>query len=178
MNLDITRPCSRTARLASDVRSSPRKRGPKGRGRQLWTPAFAGVNGVWGRRYSPSAIRSSSSLVLLLRDRGELGYSHRVDGLAFAHEILSLHDHAAAVGKAGDPHEALLVLDDADLSKLDRVVGVDGAQAEIAGGGKGERRARHARRQNRQQRHDDLGGDAVGNVAVGVGQFDLDPIGT
>src|SRR5262249_61257504 len=45
----------------------------------------------------------------LLRDRGELWYSHRVDGLPFAHEILSLHDHAAAVGKAGDPHEALLV---------------------------------------------------------------------
>src|SRR5256885_13074540 len=85
-------------------------------------------------------MHSSSSLVLLLRDRGELGYSHRVDGLPFAHEILSLHDHAAAVGKAGDPHEALLVLDDADRNELDRVVGVDGAQAEIAGGGKGEDR--------------------------------------
>src|SRR6266571_9523262 len=145
MNLVITCLCSRTVRLASDVLSSPRKRGPRGRGPQLWTPAFAGVNGVWGRCCSPSAIRSSSSL--LLRDRGELGYSHRVDRLAFAHEILSLHDHAAAVGKAGDPHEALLVLDDADRNELDRVVGVDGAQAEIAGGGKGERRARHARRQ-------------------------------
>src|SRR5258708_239642 len=89
MNLDITWPCSRAARLA---------------------PAFAGVNGVGGRCCSPSAIRSSSSLVLLLRDRGELGYSHGVDGLPFAHEILSLHDHAAAVGKAGDPHEALLGL--------------------------------------------------------------------
>src|SRR3984893_12036586 len=116
MNLDITWPCSRTARLG---------------------PAFAGVNGVWGGCCSPSAICSSSSHGLLLRDRGELGYSHRVDGLPFAHEVLSLHDHAAAVGKAGDPHEALLVLDDADRNELDRVVGVDGAQAEIAGRGKG-----------------------------------------
>src|SRR5215468_12185486 len=113
----------------------------------------------------------------LLRDRGELWYSHRVDGLPFAHEILSLHDHAAAVGKAGDPHEALLVLDDADGSELDRVVGVDGTQPETTGGGKGERRARDAARQDRQQWHDDLRRDAVGNVAVGVGQFDLDPIG-
>src|SRR6516225_7961706 len=119
MKVDITRPCSRTARLASDFRSSPRKRGPRDRGPQLWTPAFAGVNGVWGRCCSPSAIRSSSSLVRLLRDRGELGYAHRVDGLPFAHEILSLHDHAAAIGKAGDPHEALLVLDDADRNELD-----------------------------------------------------------
>src|SRR5262245_4462112 len=150
MNFDITRPGSRPARLACDVRSSPRKRGPRGRGAQIWTPAFAGVNGVWGRRCSPSAIRSSSSLVLSLRDRGELGYSHRVDRLPFAHEVLSLHDHAAAIGKAGDPHEALLVLDDADGSELDGVVGVDGAQAEIAGGGKGERRTRDAARQNRQ----------------------------
>src|SRR6266566_1233509 len=116
MNLDITWPCSRAARLA---------------------PAFAGVNGVGGRCCSPSAICSSCSL--LLRDRGELGYSHRVDGLPFAHEVLSLHDHAAAIGKAGDPHEALLVLDDADRNELDRVVGVDCAQAEIAGRGKGER---------------------------------------
>src|SRR5216683_3115916 len=156
MNLDITWPCSRAARLA---------------------PAFAGVNGVGGRCCSPSAIRSSSSLVLLLRDRGELGYSHGVDGLPFAHEILSLHDHAAAVGKAGDPHEALLVLDDANRNELDRVVGVDGAQAEIASRGKGQRRARDARRQNRQQRHDELRRDAVGIAAVGVGQLDLDAIG-
>src|SRR5262249_51964528 len=134
--------------LACDIRSSPRKRGPRGRGPQIWTPAFAGVNGVGGRCCSPSAVRSSSSLGLLLRDRGELGYPHRVDGLAFAHEVLSLHDHAAAVGKAGDPHEALLVLDDADGSELDRVVGVDGTQPETTGGGKGERRAGDAARQN------------------------------
>src|SRR5262249_22000972 len=126
--------------------------------------------------YSPFPIRYSLPLPLL-RDRGELGYSHRVDALAFAHEVLSLHDHAAAIGKAGDPHEALLVLDYAAGSELDRGVAVDNAQAEIAGGGKGERRAWDARRQNGQQRHDDLRRDAVGNVAVGVGQFDLDPIG-
>src|ERR1700751_2252533 len=109
MNFDITWPCSRAARHA---------------------PAFAGVNGVGGRCCSPSAIRYSLffvTLSLLLRDRGELRYSHRVDGLPFAHEVLSLHDHAAAIGKAGDPHEALLVLDDADRNELDRVVGVDGA---------------------------------------------------
>src|SRR5260370_17017397 len=132
MNLDITWPCSRAARLAA---------------------ASAGVNGVGGPCCSPSAIRSSSSLVLLLRDRGELGYSHGVDGLPFAREILSLHDHAAAVGKAGDPHEALLVLDDADRNELDRVVAVDGAQAEIASRGKAQPRPRAALPHHRPHRH-------------------------
>src|SRR5262245_22470391 len=108
------------------------------------------ANGQWGVAKRVCAQLPTRHSLPLLRDRGELAYSHRVDRLAFAHEVLSLHDHAAAIGKAGDPHEALLVLDDADGSELDGVVGVDGAQAEIAGGGKGERRTRDAARQNRQ----------------------------
>ena len=43
-----------------------------------------------------------AATALRLRQLG----TDRFDHLAFAHEILALHDHARAVGDAGDPHEA------------------------------------------------------------------------
>src|SRR5262249_57750816 len=54
-------------------------------------PRFRGGERSLGATLFAIAIGSSSSLVLLLRDRGELGYTHRTNGLALPHLLLSLH---------------------------------------------------------------------------------------
>ena len=91
------------------------------------------------------------SLLSAPRVFGALG-GDRLDLLAFAHEVLPLHDHARAVGDAADPHVFLLVLDDRHRHERDLVVGIDDAHAEIARRREGQRRARHARGRDRRQR--------------------------
>ena len=49
--------------------------------------------------------------------------------------------------------------------------------ADVARGRNHQRRTRHPRRRHRRERNADLCRDAVRDRAVGVGQFDLDPIG-
>ena len=73
--------------------------------------------------------------------------------------------------------EALVVLDDGRRTKPTLPSRIDRAHADVARGRNHQRRARHPRRRHRRQRNADLRRDAVGDGAVGVGQFDLDPIG-
>ncbi len=51
------------------------------------------------------------------------------------------------------------------------------AHAELAVRREGQRGARHPHRRRRRQRHRHLGGDAVRDVAVRIGDLDVDPIG-
>src|SRR3974377_2337842 len=81
----------------------------------------------------------------LLRDGGQLMRPDRLDLLALAHEILTLHDHPAAVGDPGDPHCRLLVLYHCDRRETDSVVGVDDAHAELAARGECQRGTRQSR---------------------------------
>src|ERR1700730_16460370 len=80
---------------------------------------------------------SASSAGRIFRGR------NRLDVLSFAHEVLSLPDHARPVRNAADPHGGLLVLDHIDGDETDNSFGVDGAHPEIAARREGQRRARH-----------------------------------
>ena len=112
----------------------------------------------------------------LARDRGQLMGAHRIDFLAFAHEILSLHDDPAAVSETCDPHDACSSSTTVIGANSTRVVGVDGAHAELPARGVCQRRARQPRRRDGRLRHDDLGGDPVRDCPVGIRQLDLDTI--
>src|SRR5262249_12824969 len=76
-----------------------------------------------------AGIKAAASL---LRDRGQLVDPDRLDLLAFAHEILALHDYPRATGKTRHPHGRLLVLDDSDRCELNNVLGAHQAHAKLA----------------------------------------------
>ncbi len=80
---------------------------------------------------------------------GRRARRHRQDLLAFAHEILALHDDARAGGDAADPHVGLIVLDHRNGNELHRVGRIHGANAQAAAGGKSERGTRNAGRRLR-----------------------------
>ena len=105
------------------------------------------------------------------------GCKDRLDQITFANEVLALHDDARAIRHAGEPHGTLIVLDDGRGNKPDLGFRIDRADADVACGRNNERRARHAGRRHRRKRNDDLRGNAVGDGAIGIGQFDLNPIG-
>src|SRR5215831_9261118 len=75
------------------------------------------------------------------RRRGNIPSHDDLDLLSFAHEVLSLHDHARAVRNAGDPHERLLVLGYAHRHEGDDAFLAHGTDADVATGRDRQRRS-------------------------------------